>query len=409
MDKLSLKPGVILVTDAGLGSAITLIRSLGRRGWRVVAADADPDSLGFRSRYASSCLVYPSPATSPAEFVQVLCAYVSEQNVKLVIPVTDSAILPLAEQRERFIGIQLAIPEPDALQTVTDKMQTLELAQRVGVPIPQTCLVYTSQEALEAVKQFSWPVVLKPMRSRVYRQAAGIEAFTVTYADGAGLLKEKMQLFEGRCPVLLQEYYAGVGQGVELLMNHGRPLAAFQHRRLREIPIHGGASAFRESVAVDPQLYAYATVLLAELNWTGLAMVEFKVGEAGPKLMEINGRVWGSIPLAVYSGIDFPALLADLYLSPFDENGKYVLKEYATGIRARNLDLDMLWILSVLRGKQRYPFFDIPPRSQALKALAQLFHPKYRFDMQTWDDPQPGLAELPKIFRKLGRKIWSAG
>ena len=42
----------ILVTDTGRGSAISIIRSLGRKGWRVIAADSDPRSLGFQSRYA---------------------------------------------------------------------------------------------------------------------------------------------------------------------------------------------------------------------------------------------------------------------------------------------------------------------------------------------------------------------
>ena len=40
----------VLVTDAGRGSAISIIRSLGRRGMSVVAADADPSSAGFSSR-----------------------------------------------------------------------------------------------------------------------------------------------------------------------------------------------------------------------------------------------------------------------------------------------------------------------------------------------------------------------
>ena len=41
-----------------------------------------------------------------------------------------------------------------------------------------------------------------------------------------------------------------------------------QHRRLREIPIHGGASALRESVPLDPLLYDYAVKLLEALDWT---------------------------------------------------------------------------------------------------------------------------------------------
>ena len=58
--------------------------------------------------------------------------------------------------------------------------------------------------------------------------------------------------------MLLQRYHAGEGHGVELLCDRGEPLAAFQHRRLHEVPITGGASALRESVPVDPTLLDYS-------------------------------------------------------------------------------------------------------------------------------------------------------
>src|SRR5439155_13565342 len=159
-----------------------------------------------------------------------------------------------------------------------------------------------------------WPVVLRPMASQLYLGQKTIVAQTVCYARNEEELARQMERFDGRCPVLLQEYWRGAGQGIEMLLYDGRPLAAFQHKRLHEVPISGGRSAFRESVALDPVLYDYAARMLSELRWTGLAMVELKVVPAGPKLMEINGRVWGSLPLAVRSGMDFPARLADLYL-----------------------------------------------------------------------------------------------
>ena len=56
------EPGAtVLVTDAGRGSALAIIRSLGRRGYRVIAADCERESGGFRSRYAAETLLYPDP------------------------------------------------------------------------------------------------------------------------------------------------------------------------------------------------------------------------------------------------------------------------------------------------------------------------------------------------------------
>lgn len=407
--KTSAHPSV-LVTDASRGSAISIIRSLGRKGIRVIAADSSRNCPGFHSRYTHETLVYPAPETAPFEFVDFLLDAVKHKEIDLIIPVTDAIILPLSEARKQFEGIcELCIPEAEILEVVTNKQKTLELASRLGVPIPKTRVVHDVDEGLKEAPGLGWPVVLKPIVSRKLREQKTVESFTVSYACDPEQFSNQIRFFEGRCPVLLQEYYPGIGCGVELLLYKGRPLAAFQHRRLREIPINGGASAFRESVRIDPELYDYATSLMGALHWTGLAMVEFKLGKDGPKLMEINGRVWGSLPLAVLSGMDFPAHLADLYFLGPPENSSAVLKDYKVGVRARNFELDILWILTVLKGKKRYPFLPMPGRKDALKALLDLLNPDYRFDILSLDDPLPGLFEIGKVIRKVGAKLKDHG
>jgi predicted ATP-grasp superfamily ATP-dependent carboligase len=137
---------------------------------------------------------------------------VREKNVDLIVPVTDAVIFPLSEARSQFQGLcQLAMPDAATLEVVTNKLKTVELARRLGVPTPHTVLVQTAQEAVERWRGRGWPVVLKPRASRLYRDQAGVEAFTVSYASDGAQLSQQMQRFEGRCPVLLQEYYPGEG------------------------------------------------------------------------------------------------------------------------------------------------------------------------------------------------------
>lgn len=396
----------VLVTDSGRGSAISIIRSLGRRGWRVIAADSDPRSLGFRSRFAAGRLVYPAPEQQAEAFLAAIEETMIAQGVDLLIPVTDAALLPLSRSRARFAELgKLALPEADALAAVSDKLRTVELARELGVPVPETHLVTTAEEALAAAPALGWPVVLKPLSSKRVAQDGAISAFQVGYANDEATLAARMNVFAGHCPVLLQKYHAGVGHGVELLAHEGRPLAAFQHERLRELPLHGGPSALRRSVPLDPLLYRHSERLLAALRWTGLAMVEFKLGAEGPMLMEINGRVWGSLPLACASGMDFPGRLADLWLSGPPPAHVPLAAEYRVGVRTRNLELDLMWIVSVLLQRNRYPYLPLPKRREALRAAAQLLHPGYKCDIVRISDPWPGLAELVKIVRKFRSKL----
>jgi predicted ATP-grasp superfamily ATP-dependent carboligase len=394
----------VVVTDAGRGSAIAFIRSLGRAGFRVVAADAAADSLGFQSRYAAHTHVYPDPRQQPDAFVASMLDLVASQHVDLLVPITDLALQPIVAHRESFEAItRLAAPETEALRIVTDKARTMQLAQELGVPVPKTSLVSTVQEALESAVDFSWPIVLKPQASH-HMSDSDIESFKVTYAATLPDLADKMRQFEGRSAVLLQEYFEGDGEGVELLMSHGRPLAAFQHKRLRELPITGGPSTYRESQPLDPKLYADATRLLERLRWTGLAMVEFKVGAAKHMLMEINGRVWGSLPLATRSGMDFPLLLARLYLDGEAALGPDVRRDYRTGLRCRDLPRDLAWIAAILAQRRRHSFLPLPGRGQAVAALVGMLDPRSRMDVQAWDDPLPGLAQMPRILPRLLHK-----
>lgn len=388
----------LLVTDASRGSAVAFIRSLGRRGWRVTAADTDRRSPGFRSRWTTDRLVYPDPVVRSEAAVEALELAVRRSGVDLVVPITDEIGLPLAAARDRFEGsTRLALPDPDGLAVAHDKGRTLEMATRLGVPIPATCVVETADGAVQAAEGLGWPVVVKPRVSREPRPDGTIDAFSVAYAGDAFRLRALVADLEGRTGILLQRWQPGEGHGVELLAHEGRPLAAFQHRRLREVPVTGGASALRESVALDPTLYDYASRLLGDLRWTGLAMIEFRLTPSGPELMEINGRVWGSLPLAVRAGMDFPARLADLMLDGPPPSATPVASDYAVGVRVRNLRLEMSWMGSVALGRRRYAELPFPPRRAAVGAMASLLDPRIGDDLLVREDPAPGLAQLGAI------------
>lgn len=395
----------ILVTAAGSGSALAIIRSLDAHGCRVIAADSDPSSPGLRSRHARERLIHPSPETQPAAFVEALVDAARRLAIDLIIPVFDAVVLPLSEARDRFAGLTaLALPDAGSLQVARDKFKTWQLARELDIPVPRTCPVDSVEEALVAGASLGWPIVVKPHASRVYASDGAIRNLTVSYAANEAQLADCMGRIPRGCPVLLQEYYAGVGVGVEMLVRGGHPLAVFQHRRLREYPFTGGVSTFRESVALDPLLYGHAARLLSALKWTGLAMVEFKVGDHGPRLMEINGRVWGSLPLAVRSGMDFPSRLAELYLGgPWASPAAAPVTDYRVGVRVRNLKLDLSWIYHALRGAPPLPVGSRPTRREAVAALLGVLSPQSQCDVQTLEDPLPGLTELTQLVDKAVR------
>lgn len=403
----------VLVTDAGRGSAIAFLRSLGRKGWHVIAADSDRRSTGFRSRFTAERFVYPAPQKSPRAFVESLHEFLRTRPVDLVIPVTDECIHPLAHARARFEGLtKLAIASDRALATVTDKRATLELARELGVPVPETRVVTARSEACAAAAGLRYPLVVKPAISRRLLCAEDrIESGAVSFARDPAELQRRMQNVAAGQTVLLQEYETGAGVGIECVAREGRVLRAFQHRRLAEIPVSGGASAWRESVPLDPVLLGHARRLIEALSWTGLIMVEFKQGKR-PWLIEINGRVWGSLPLACLAGVDFPGELAELYCPTADTRASTpegAGMPYRIGVRAYNFELMLSWIAQVLFGRTRHPYLPHPGRERALAGLLGLLDPSQKSDLACGGDFAPRLAEVRHIARKFAGKLAGAG
>lgn len=334
----------VLVLDANQRSALAIIRSLGRHGLKVIAADHRPHTLGAASKYAITSVRYPDPAASPSAFVNDIIAVVPRLGVDIIVPATDLTTMLLASQPELSKITRLATPKADSYETLTDKARLFELANKLDVPAPLTRIARTTAAVVDAAHDLGFPVVLKPARSR-YLKGDRILATRVEIIHSPDRLREALrcQTWLDDIPCLVQRFVPGRGAGVFALYGSSGPIAWFAHRRIREKPPTGGVSVLSESVPIDPIMQSLAAKLLSAAHWTGVAMVEFRIAEDGtPYLMEVNGRFWGSLQLAIDCGVDFPWLLYQLT----QDLPVLRLTSYAVGRRLRWIlgDLDSLLI-----------------------------------------------------------------
>jgi predicted ATP-grasp superfamily ATP-dependent carboligase len=211
------------------------------------------------------------------------------------------------------------------------------------------------------------------------------------------------QLPESAFPLLVQQRIVGPGTGVFLLRWNGRVLATFAHRRLRETPPSGGASVYSESIAADPELVAGATRLLEKFDWQGVAMLELKrdLATGTPYVMEVNGRLWGSLQLAIDAGVDFPALLVGAALGQFPQQPP----TYRTGVRLRSWWGDVNHLLARLRHSAER--LSLPPNAPTRGQLMRDFLKWRRSDRNETlraDDPRPFLVDTVEwIKTRAGR------
>jgi len=385
----------ILLLDGNQRASLAAVRSLGSRGLWVAVGEAAPESLAGCSRYCHQRVTYSNPFQSPRLFFDDILHQVESLGISFLLPVTEATTYVLLRYRDELPNhIVLPFSAADAVEQLANKNDLFQLALEKNIPIPDTVFCNDAEEGLKALNDLEhFPVVLKPYKSKVLTDG-GIESTQVIVANtrqDARTAITSNGFF--RFPFSIQSFINGTGQGVFALFDHGDPVCYFAHRRLREKPPGGGVSVLCESAPINEQLRVSAETLLRSANWHGVAMVEFRVAEDGTGyLMEVNPRFWGSLQLAIDSGIDFPWWL---YLV---STGQAVPQPVWKYRRVRWLlgDLDRLYL--VLKAPlSRYSL------SWKLREIFNFVMPnlRTRHEVNRWKDLRPFWFELKHYLRAL--------
>lgn len=377
-------PTLIVAADTIIG--LTVLRSLGR--WRipVYCACTEPDALGRQSAYCQGSFPLPK---EPAAAVSEVQKHARRWGITHLVGISEKHIALLNRYRNELEkDYVLLFPPQEVFERATRKDLTLECAAHVGVPVPHTAYPQSMQE-VESCRDFEFPVILKLAHQQFPPETAVHFRHKYLRADSFEDLCQVLQgLPPGQFP-MVQEYIPGRGVGVSMLMRGGEALLAFQHQRTREFPPDGGISVMCEAVPLEPELLAQSEALLREMQWEGVAMVEYRRDPESGRyaLMEVNGRFWGSLPAAVHAGADFPFWL---YRTSFAEYPTPP-RGYRTGLHARSLAGDTKWLLSVLREHKQ-------PTAAAIRDYVAAFRPSTRYFMWAWDDPRPAAVNFVRRF-----------
>ena len=238
--------------------------------------------------------------------------FIKAHSFDLVIPVTDWTLGPLSAQRERFAGLcPIAMPSQEALGFASDKYRTIKLAESMGISVPGTLLVHSIGDLAQCPSS-RFPIVVKDRFS--VRWTNGKAVFgSVAYAYSASELENRVsERLQTAGDVLIQEFTYGAGVGFSCFVAGGKAFLPFQWQRIREVDPRGSGSSARKSIPSDATLVSRSVRLILEMGFEGIAMVEYKETADGRLiLMEVNGRPWGSIGLAVACGIDYPRHLIE--------------------------------------------------------------------------------------------------
>lgn len=367
-----------LVTDVHIRSAVAGLRALGRAGLDTIALAPTRGGAGRLSRFAAARALGPDPREDPAGFARSISRVAAENGRLVVYPGREASIDPLFAHAD-LLGPQVTLPYsgPEALEALRDKRKLAGLAAGVGLSSPQAIFEGTATQVREAA--VGAPAVVKPARP-------GGTIGTARVADSPAELEHLLDMLPGSEQVIVQERSAGKLIALGMVVGRdGSPVARIQQEAVRIWPVEAGSTSMGVSVAPDEGLVAGAAAMLSSVGYWGLAQLQFLDDGDSPKLIDINPRFYGSLPLALAAGVNLPAAWHSVVLG--EPHGTPA--SYRTGVTYRWVEADLI---AAVRGSPARLFKRAPrPRAGAWWAS---------------DDPLPALAlGVDAIWKRVHRRL----
>ena len=229
-----------------------------------------------------------------------VCRAVDAGGYELVFGAGDGEVLALSAARDELGAIFPYGPHEDVVRAF-DKVALSEAARRAGLAVPG------------GARPEDAPVVVKPRQTTVHDPRGGplrLRAEVEETPEEADARVEYLESVDAE--PLIQSFVEGdLVAIVAVTDRESRIVAAVQQRASAMTP-HGG-TARGETEVLDPSLSERVGALLADLNWFGMAQVQFQMPPGGePVLIDLNGRFYGSMALALAAGPNLPAIWAAL-------------------------------------------------------------------------------------------------
>jgi len=400
----SLPPVIVLGIDNPMGLAV--VRELGDRGVEVHGIGREPSGLGFHSRWLHRG--YVRPETGP-ELIALLNRIAKESGAAFIMTTSMSDALEMrtAADAGAFAKLRPLVPALEKLRLVNDKAAICRIAERLGIEVPRTWEPSLEELDVGPAQGLSYPCILKwrdPEAVDALLQRAGVPLLKSEFVYDEEALRAALERYRavGRLP-MVQSYSPGTGLGQMFVMKDGAAVLRFQHRRLHEWPPEGGISTLCESIPLDRhrELLDQSEALLRKIGWEGPAMVEYRhdARTGRSELMEINGRFWGSLPLAYHAGAPFA--LATYYTLGL---GRALPrpKPYRADIRCRFMVPETRRLRAVTLDRSGNPDRALrfsPPREVA-GYVARFFDPGARYYVFQLRDPRPFFVDIAQIAKK---------
>jgi D-aspartate ligase len=392
--------GVVLL--GGAHGALSVARSFGRNRVPVLLL-TDDHPLPKLSRYVSRSFDWPGALSPHAGQWLIDFAVRHDLQGWLLIPCADAEVKCVAEHLDALRSVfKIVSCDWEGLQKLSDKRRLAETARAAGIGFPRNYQVRSAHDAERIEVQF--PVVLKPAM-RLQRNAfTSAKAFRANARDELQQRYHDAAALVGQDEVVVQELVPGDGESqfsYAALWYGNAPVAEMTARRMRQFPIEFGHTSTFVEVIENDAVKVSARKLLSLVGFEGLVEIEFKrdARDGSYKVLDVNPRPWTWFALCEAAGLDLPILMRNIVLGIAITPAPPSLVQPILGRVWVHFPKDVIVAARLIfRGKLN------------LVAYIRQVGRKLTFAAFEWDDPLPGILELPlTLYRVVCRTIASRG
>ncbi|MBR6726454.1 MAG: carbamoyl-phosphate synthase large subunit [Clostridia bacterium] len=265
--------------------------ALREMGFDTIMVNCNPETVS--TDYDTSDKLYFEPLTVE----DVLSIYRHEKPLGIITQFGGQTPLNLARELEKQ-GCRILGTSPESIDLAEDRDQFKMMMEKIGIPMPESGMASTIEEALVIAEQIGYPLMLRPS------YVLGGRGMEVVHDENA--LRRYMAAAIGVTPdrpILIDRFLChAIETEADAIADHGKAFVPAVMQHIELAGIHSGDSACIIPSMSIPQKHVetinrYTELIANNLNVCGLMNMQYAIADDTVYVLEANPRASRTVPL----------------------------------------------------------------------------------------------------------------
>ena len=259
-------------------------------GYETIMVNCNPETVSTDYNISDRLFFEPLTFEDVIEVVQL------EKPKGVIVQFGGQTPLNLVKRLEEA-GVPVIGTSPDAIDRAEDRERFQQLIEKVGLKQPPNSTVRSVEEAIEAAKRITYPLVVRPS------YVLGGRAMEIVYNEEEldRYMHDAVKV-SNDSPVLLDYFLsAAIEIDVDLVCDGKRVVVGAIMQHIEQAGIHSGDSAcslppYNLPMEVQDKIREQVTALALELGVIGLMNTQLAYQDGEIYIIEVNPRASRTVP-----------------------------------------------------------------------------------------------------------------